>query len=93
MNDMLNVLTVNWAKGLIRRVGDPKKKNIPFHTDAAQSCGKIEVDVEKLQVDLLTIAGHKITHQRVWVLSMLERELPSITLSTKLERRGKESGY
>ena len=26
----------------------------------AQSCGKIEVDVEKLQVDLLTIAGHKI---------------------------------
>ena len=37
-----------------------RKKEIPFHTDAAQSCGKIEVNVEKLQVDLLTIAGHKI---------------------------------
>jgi cysteine desulfurase len=37
-----------------------KKKEIPFHTDAAQSCGKVEVNVEKLQVDLLTIAGHKI---------------------------------
>jgi cysteine desulfurase len=45
----------------IEEVGDiAKKREIPFHTDAAQSCGKIEVNVEKLQVDLLTIAGHKI---------------------------------
>ncbi len=33
---------------------------ILFHTDAAQSCGKINVDVTRLQVDLLTIAGHKL---------------------------------
>jgi cysteine desulfurase len=45
----------------IEEIGEiAKKKDIPFHTDAAQSCGKIEVNVEKLQVDLLTIAGHKI---------------------------------
>ncbi|MBI2908232.1 MAG: cysteine desulfurase [Chloroflexi bacterium] len=31
-----------------------------FHTDAAQSCGKIDVQVDRLNVDLLTIAGHKI---------------------------------
>jgi cysteine desulfurase len=30
------------------------------HTDAAQSVGKIAVDVDQLQVDLLTIAGHKL---------------------------------
>ncbi|MDF1550486.1 MAG: aminotransferase class V-fold PLP-dependent enzyme, partial [Bacteroidales bacterium] len=34
--------------------------NIIFHTDAAQSVGKIETDVNKLGVDLLTIAGHKL---------------------------------
>ena len=33
---------------------------IPFHSDAAQSIGKIEVDVQKMGVDLLTLAGHKI---------------------------------
>ncbi|MBS7623402.1 cysteine desulfurase [Candidatus Bathyarchaeota archaeon] len=35
-------------------------RNIPFHTDAAQSCGKTDVDVDSLKVDLLTIAGHKL---------------------------------
>jgi cysteine desulfurase len=37
-----------------------KEKGIIFHSDAAQSCGKIEVNVDKLNVDLLTIAGHKL---------------------------------
>ncbi len=32
---------------------------IPLHTDAAQSVGKVKVDVEELQVDFLTVAGHK----------------------------------
>ncbi len=37
-----------------------KKKGIIFHTDAAQTCGKIPVNVGKLNVDLLTLAGHKL---------------------------------
>jgi len=32
---------------------------IPLHTDAAQSVGKVKVDVDELQVDFLTVAGHK----------------------------------
>lgn len=37
-----------------------RRKDALFHSDAAQSLGKVEVNVEKLGVDLLTIAGHKL---------------------------------
>ena len=37
-----------------------RKHNIVFHTDAAQSIGKIPTDVDALRVDLLSIAGHKL---------------------------------
>lgn len=47
--------------GPIEEIGRiARERHIPFHTDAAQSCGKIEVKVDKLGVDLLTIAGHKM---------------------------------
>ena len=37
-----------------------REKHIKFHTDAVQTFGKIEVDVEKLNVDLLSLSSHKI---------------------------------
>ncbi|CAA0197498.1 cysteine desulfurase family protein [Tenacibaculum maritimum] len=37
-----------------------KEHGIPFHTDASQSFGKIKVDVKELNVNLLTLAGHKV---------------------------------
>jgi cysteine desulfurase len=36
-----------------------RQAGVPLHTDAAQSVGKIKVDVEELGVDFLTVAGHK----------------------------------
>lgn len=37
-----------------------KKKNIYFHTDAAQSFGKIPINVNKMNIDLLTASSHKM---------------------------------
>ncbi|MFH5836574.1 cysteine desulfurase family protein [Proteiniclasticum sp. C24MP] len=36
------------------------RRNVLFHTDAAQSIGKVPVDVRELGVDFLTVAGHKL---------------------------------
>ena len=45
----------------VEEIGEiAREQGILFHTDAAQSCGKIRVDVNELKVDLLTIAGHKL---------------------------------
>lgn len=37
-----------------------RERGVPVHTDAAQAAGKIPVDVDRLGVDYLTIAGHKL---------------------------------
>lgn len=45
----------------IEEIGEiAREKGIKFHTDAVQTFGKIEVDVEKLNVDLLALSSHKI---------------------------------
>lgn len=45
----------------IEQIGEiARRKGVLFHTDAAQSCGKIKVDVDMLKVDMLTMAGHKL---------------------------------
>jgi cysteine desulfurase len=45
----------------IREVAELRKQfNFLLHTDAAQSVGKVRVDVTELGVDLLTVAGHKL---------------------------------
>jgi cysteine desulfurase len=61
---LITIMHANNEVGTIQPIAEiatiAQKYNITFHADAAQSVGKIETDVKKLGVDLLTIAGHKI---------------------------------
>jgi len=61
---LVSVMHANNEVGTIQPVADcaaiARKHGIPFHTDAAQSVGKIPTRVNDLGVDLLTIAGHKL---------------------------------
>ena len=60
---LISVMHANNETGALqplREIGAlAREAGVAFHTDAAQSVGKIPVDVEELQVDFLTAAGHK----------------------------------
>jgi cysteine desulfurase len=60
---LITVMHANNEVGTIQpveEIGEIARKNrIPFHTDAAQTIGKTEVNVEKMKADLLSLAGHK----------------------------------
>jgi cysteine desulfurase len=61
---LISVMHANNEAGTIQpiveiaRIG--RKRGILVHTDAAQSVGKLSVDLAELAVDLLTVAGHKL---------------------------------
>ena len=61
---LISVMHANNEIGTIQPVSEiaeiAHSHNIAFHTDAAQSAGKYAVEVRKMGVDLLTIAGHKL---------------------------------
>ena len=45
----------------IQKIGEiAKEKGIVFHTDAVQACGNVNIDVKKMNIDMLSLSGHKI---------------------------------
>jgi cysteine desulfurase len=61
---LISVMHANNEVGTIQPIAEiasmARKRGILVHTDAAQSAGKIPVEVSELGVDLLTVAGHKL---------------------------------
>ena len=61
---LVSIMHANNEIGVIQPIEEIgefcNENNILFHVDAAQSYGKIDIDVKKMNIDLLSISGHKI---------------------------------
>ncbi|CAB3230993.1 unnamed protein product [Arctia plantaginis] len=61
---LVSIMTVNNEIGVKQPIADIgalcKSKKIFFHTDAAQAVGKMPLDVNKMNIDLMSISGHKL---------------------------------
>jgi len=61
---LISIMHANNEVGTLQPIEEcaiiAQEHNIPFHTDAAQSIGKVPTRVDALGVDFLTIAGHKL---------------------------------
>jgi cysteine desulfurase len=61
---LVSIMHSNNEVGTIQPIAEigqiTRERGVLLHTDVAQSLGKVPVDVQALQVDLLTVAGHKL---------------------------------
>lgn len=61
---LISVMTANNEIGTVQPIEEigqiARKHGVLFHTDAVQAFGHIEIDVEKMNIDMLSASGHKI---------------------------------
>ena len=69
-----------------------KKHNVFFHVDAAQTVGKINIDINKMNVDLLSFSSHKIYGPKGIGALYIKKTKPTILLESILHGGGQQSG-
>ncbi|VDL19463.1 unnamed protein product [Hymenolepis diminuta] len=92
---LVSIMTVNNEIGVLQPIEDIAKicrsKNVFFHTDAAQAIGKIPMDVNKMNIDLMSISGHKLYGPK-GVGALYVRRRPRVRLEPIISGGGQERG-
>ena len=70
-----------------------REKGIPFHTDAVQAAGHIPVDVEEMNIDLLSLSGHKFHAPKGVGVLYCRKNIPLFSfIEGGAQERGKRAG-
>jgi cysteine desulfurase len=93
---VVSIMAVNNEIGVIQPLAEIGKicreKKAFFHTDAAQAVGKIPLDVEAMNIDLMSISGHKIYGPK-GIGALYVRRKPRVRLVPLIVGGGQERGF
>ncbi|HEX9396447.1 MAG TPA: IscS subfamily cysteine desulfurase [Burkholderiales bacterium] len=87
VNNEIGVIHPVWEIGEICRA-----KGIVFHCDAVQGAGRVEIDLQKLKADLLTITAHKIYGPK-GIGALYVRRKPRVRIEAQIHGGGHERGF